>query len=181
MDKFTEKLPQYLEDGLTETETIELEAHLADCAVCQAEFDALTRFDRLLASAPPVSPSADFVTTFETRLEHRLNRRRTIAGVLVIGTLLAGITGVLTLGVGNTVWQWLGNAQFWAAVVESLGGLATIGAFAGRVLTTLGHAGLEMVQSPVFAGYLLLSLGIVWLWVQLIRRMRVAQQTVSIN
>ena len=184
MDKFTEKLPQYLEDGLTEAETIELEAHLADCAVCQAEFDALTRFDRLLASAPMAAPAPNFVAVFETKLERRLNRRRTLLGVLVIGSLLTAFSAVLAWGVfvsGAELWQWLSAGSLWRVGFDIFNGLVVVGITIGKIAAITFDALAKLMRHPALWGYVSVGVGLVWLWVQLFRWTNFARQPVAVR
>ncbi len=184
MDKFIAKLPQYLEDGLSESESIELETHLADCAVCQAEFDALTRFDRLLTSAPPVAPPANFVHNVEVRLEQRLHRRRTIIGTLVIGSLLMVISAIVVSGIfgsGSVLWQVLGNGETWTALVDVLSGISIIGSVALKIGLTIIRVVEDLVRHPIFWGYMMFAVGALWLWVQLLRRAQPAHQPVYVS
>ena len=184
MDKFTEKLPQYLEDALTETEVLELETHLAECAVCQAEFDALTRFDRLLASAPMASPSPAFMPVFEAKLERRLHRRRTLAGILLLGVLLSAFVGVLVwyvIGSGAAWWQWVDIGSLWKAWFAVLNSLVAVGITAGTIATVLFDALVKLMHHPAVWGYVSVGVGLVWLWVQLFRRVELARQPVEIG
>ncbi len=172
MDKFTEKLPQYLEDELTPAETVELESHLAECAVCQAEFDALTHFDHLLASAPMAAPSSAFVATFETKLERRLHRRRTVTGVLLMGVLLTTFTGMLmwnAFGLSAELWQWIKSGSLWKVWFDVLNSLVFVGITVGKIAAVMFDALIKLMQHPALWGYVSVGVGLVWLWVQLLR------------
>jgi len=184
MDKFTAKLAQYLEDGLTEIETITLEAHLVDCPICQTEFDALTQFDHLLSSTPMIVPSPNFVSMFETKLERRLNRRRTLTEVLVLGTLLAALMGVLAwnlVGSEMVAWQWISNGGLWNVATDVLSGILLIGVTLGKIAVVMFDALTKLVQHPVLWGYTLVGVGLVWLWVQLFRWTNVVRLPVLVN
>lgn len=184
MDKFIAKLPQYLEDGLSESESIELETHLANCSACQAEFDALTCFDHLLASAPVVAPPTNFVHSVEVRLERRLHRRRTLTGALVISSLLMGISVIVLSGVfgsGSVLWQILGNGKTWTALVDVLGGIAVLGSVAFNIGQTVVRIIVDLVRYPAFWGYMMFAIGTLWLWVQLLRRTQMARQPVYVS
>lgn len=184
MDKFTAKLPQYLEDGLTETETIELESHLADCPVCQTEFDALTRFDHLFSSAPMIAPSQNFVPTFEARLERRLNRRRTLAGLLVFGILLTAFIGVSAwelFNSGELIGQWLSFSSLWSVSADVLSGVLAVGLTIGKIATVIFEALVKLMRHPALWGYVSVGVGLVWLWVQLFRRVELTRQSILVN
>lgn len=184
MDKFTEKLPQYLEDGLTEIETIELERHLAECAVCQAEFDALTRFDRLLEAAPMAAPPPNFVPMVEAKLARRLHRRRTMLGMLVIGSVLAVIAAILTWGVlasGAELWQWAATDDFGRVWFDVLNSIIAVGAVIGKIAAVLFDALVKLMRHPALWGYVSVGVGLVWLWVQLFRWTNFAHQPVEIS
>lgn len=184
MDKFTAKLPQYLEDGLTEIESIELENHLADCAVCQAEFDALTRFDQLLAVAPMVTPSPAFVTTVSAKLERRLHRRRTVMGISVITVLLILFSGAFLwnfVDSGVTIWQWLNDGVLWQVSLDVWRGLVIGGATVLKIVLVIFTAFTKLLHHPALWGYVSVSVGIVWLWVQMLRRLELTRQHISIQ
>lgn len=184
MDKFTAKLAQYLEDGLTETETIELEMHLADCPVCQTEFDALTRFDQLRASAPMIAPSPNFTATFEAKLDRRLHRQRTLMGVLVFGTLFVAIIGTLSwnlLGSGTVAWQWIGDGGLWKFGTDILNGMLVGGVTIGKIGVLMFDALIKLAQHPALWGYTSVGIGLVWLWVQLVRWTTMTRQPALVN
>ena len=184
MDKFTEKLPKYLEDALTESEVIELETHLVDCPICQAEFDALTRFDQLLAKAPMIAPSSNFVPAFEARLERRLNRRLTLTGLLVFGILLTAFIGVSAWNLFNSgalMGQWIGFSSLWNVSADILSGALAVGVTIGKIAAVIFEALAKLLRHPALWGYVSVSVGLVWLWVQLFRRVELTRQTVFVN
>jgi len=152
--------------------------------VCQAEFDALTYFDHLLVSAPMIDPSPRFVPVFEAKLERRLNRRRTLMGVLVLGTLLTAFLGTLmwgVLGSGAGAWQWASDGSLWKVGFDVLNSIVILGTTIGKIAIIMFNALAKLMRHPALWGSVLVGVGLVWLWVQLFRWTNIARQPVLIN
>ncbi len=182
MDKYTAKIAMYLEDALPKAEMTELENHLAHCSICRAEHETLTQLDQLFIQAPMIAPPSDFVAKFETRLERRVHRRRTVIGVSVIGIILMLATGLLVwtlIGSGAAAWELLSKGGVLGNLLEFVGALAVgISAFI-KIVTLMGRALMQTARYPAFWGYMMLATGIVTFWAQLLRRFHFEQQPVS--
>ncbi len=88
-----------LDGELSPDEAREWEAHLAVCARCRREWEALRLVDDLLREPPPLPPlPADFTQRTLRRLEQRRQWRRllTLVGGLIVVGLIAGVA-VLSL------------------------------------------------------------------------------------
>ncbi|RMF27881.1 MAG: zf-HC2 domain-containing protein [Chloroflexi bacterium] len=72
-----------LDGTLGPSDVKRLEAHLARCPVCQAEWTALQTVESWLSYAPLVSPAPGFADRVATRLA-RQNARRRLGGGLVV-------------------------------------------------------------------------------------------------
>ncbi|HEY84152.1 MAG TPA: hypothetical protein G4N96_03430 [Chloroflexi bacterium] len=181
MDKYTEKIALYMEDMLAGKERIELEAHLAVCPVCQAEHAALKQIDQLLVNTPMAAPGPDFVAQVEMRLERRVNRRKTMAGMAIIGVVLllgASFLAWSAASSGMTTLAWLSNANWLSASIDGLTALLVAGGVFFKMTTLVVSAMLQVVRHPAFWGYIALAVGVISLWTQLLRRATFAQQTI---
>lgn len=181
MDKFTEMIALYLEDALPDDDALALEDHLADCETCLAEFEALTRLDHLLVSAPMVEPPANFAANFDARLNRHLNRRRTLIGVAVIGVFTTALMGV---GLWTVAASGLSFLNIFSGV-DALAGVIRIIEITLSALTPFFkvaglsmRAMLQVVRHPAFWGYVSLGVGVISFWAQMLRRMRPAAQPV---
>ena len=175
MDEYTDKIILYLDGELTPAEVTDLELHMASCPACEAEFEALTKLDRLFAAAPMVAPPPDFVATFEVKLEQRLNRRKTLAGATLIGLLLTVLLGVgMWYGVTQKV-NLLDLSQIFH-LIGFLSPLAEVDGIIIKVLWLTANGLLALTRHPVFWGYVTVSVGIVSLWMQILRRVNLSQQ-----
>ena len=181
MDKYTDKIALYMEDMLPNKERLELEAHLANCPACQAEHAALQQVDRLLRAAPMAAPSADFAARVEMRLNHHLNRRKTIAQAAIAGAivlLFAGLLVWLTTSFGITMPVWPGNASWLSVLTDGLTALLAAGDVFLKMTALVLGAMLQALRHPAFWGYIALAVGVISLWTQLLRRITFAQQTI---
>jgi hypothetical protein len=92
-----DQLDDYLAGWLSDTETSNFEAHLADCSVCRRQLDQQRRIDGLLAQAPgrlePVPHG--LVDRIELHIQ-RSNRRRMVR---TTWGLSAAVAMVLLVGV----------------------------------------------------------------------------------
>lgn len=175
MDEYTDKIILYLDGELSPAEATDLEIHMASCSACEAEFEALAKLDRLFAAAPMVVPPPNFVSTFEVKLEQRLNRRKTLVGATVIGLLLTALLGVgLWYGVTQKV-NLLDLGQLFH-LLSFLSPLVEVAATVLKVLSLTAGGLLALTRHPVFWGYVTVSVGIVSLWMQILRRVNLAQQ-----
>jgi predicted anti-sigma-YlaC factor YlaD len=85
----SEMMSLRLDGRLGNTEAALLDAHLAECAACQAEWQSLQALDSLLASAVTIEAPVRVRVQVMTRLERRDKARRAIIGgtALSLGTV----------------------------------------------------------------------------------------------
>jgi len=183
MDKYTEKIALYMEDMLTDRERTELEIHLTSCSTCQAEHIALKQIDQLLMSIPMAAPAVNFVAQVGIRLDRRINRRRTMTGMAIIGAILLMAAGLLVWSVANsglTTLSFLSNFNLLGDTVGLLGAvLAGLGTLFKVGLLVI-QAMAQVVRHPAFWGYVALTVGVISLWAQLLRRINLAQRPVGV-
>ncbi len=68
-------------DGLVEQQQREqLQAHLASCESCRAEWEAMQRVSSVLEAASEVAPPLDFAAKVASRLQQREARQRRVRG-----------------------------------------------------------------------------------------------------
>lgn len=101
-------------DGLLDAhEQRDLQQHLAGCAACMAEYEAMQQVSAWLGEAPMVGPPLGFATRVERRLDERARKQRRLFGGLAVVTSslsLAGITvaAVALIVLGLLAWQGFG-------------------------------------------------------------------------
>lgn len=111
-DHVTEWLGAYHDGELSEARVRLVEAHLAECAACQAELDELQALSALLQATPPegdLLPAERFVANLTLSLPHRSAsshpyRAREIGWWLIpVGLLGAGLFINITLSLSTVV------------------------------------------------------------------------------
>ncbi len=151
-----------LDGEVSELQQNELQAHLRACPECSREWQALLAIDTLFRMTPALSPAAGFVQHTIALLPDR--RVRIWAMGTIYGLLLLG--GLIPLALLGYV-----TAQFLPvlrqpAVVESVAKslqttYQTAGTVMGALVSGLGEA---MIQQPALVGWLLVVMGIIFLW-----------------
>jgi anti-sigma factor RsiW len=81
----------YLDGELSPEEALEVEHHLSDCRACRQELDTYRGLRRLLKSARPSAPEAEWTLLQVTRTARLRQRRRTfaVAGAMAAAALVA--------------------------------------------------------------------------------------------
>ena len=146
--------------------------------VDQAELAIMKNIDHILLNAPMVSPSTDFVTRFEMRLERRVNRRKTWVGVSIISLILSLSTLLLIWSLadsGQLLLNTMANTEILNGLVDGLVNLlqsSVAGLVAlARVLGLLTDATFQFMRHPAFWGSIAVASGMVLLWAQILRRL----------
>ena len=153
------------QDGiLNSTQSHLLHTHLATCAPCRTQWEAMATVSRMLHAAPIVSPEPGFVARFEARLAYRKEQRRQgmvwlLLGIGVIAlTILAlpSLIRVLSLTsrmvLPYDVIVYLQRLFDWAYIVFSAL-MDAAGVLMRHFVTT--PAGLACIGSVVAAGLLM--------------------------
>lgn len=178
-DRVREWMMQELDGDLGSAQRVELEAHLAGCASCQAEWGRLQELERLLKGAPAVRPSAGFVGRVLARVDRRRQFRQVALGGLA---LAAGAAAVTFLSIAPAVWTlpsmsgdlltlWRGESL---AVTRLMGAVATL--LDSLRLTT---GALVLPAAPLLLCGVVLALTMALLWLRLIQRLQPAWATVA--
>ncbi len=109
MDKHeTERMMRALDEGLPPDEIPGLQAHLALCAECRAEWERLQRLERLLRAAPMARPPDGLAGRVVLRLDRRYSRRQRALGGLLFGLGMAAAALLALLPFAGSVWNLAG-------------------------------------------------------------------------
>lgn len=149
----------------------DLEVHLRACPKCNREWQALMAVDRLFRSTPALSPAADFAQRTVAMLPSRRARLwaiSTIYGLILLSGLIplmiiAAVIGRLIPVLSQpalvqSVWQ---SLQTTAEVTQTI------------LFALLNSAGEAVLQQPTIIGWLLVMVGIVFLWGGVYRQLSV--------
>jgi anti-sigma factor RsiW len=110
-----------------------LQRHLADCPVCQAEWQAMQRISTLLGESSMVGPPLGFAIRVERRLGERARKERRVFGgmaVLTSSLSLAGITVAAMMVIVMAVVAWYSYGSL-AAVQQGSGALSQVASGVG--------------------------------------------------
>jgi len=75
-------------------------------------------------------------------------------------------------------WHWIGDGSLWHVTGDMLDGVVVVGVTVGKIGTVMFVALEKLMQHPALWGYVSVSVGLVWLWVQLFRWTELARQPV---
>lgn len=172
-----ELIPAYLDGEVAGEEKERLEEHLAVCAQCRDELNALEEIDSLLSEAPLLSPQPGFTARVMSKVAQREAQRRLtrVAPALVAVSLM--LTSLALLSV-------LGLLTPWWSVVAAPATLMELGELAFelwlgfvQMSTTLVRAcsfllGMTLGALPpgLLLPYSLLMLGLTMIWARLVIR-----------
>jgi anti-sigma factor RsiW len=113
-----------------------LQKHVAICATCQAEWQAMQQVSTLFQQSEMIGPPLGFAIRVDRRLaEKEKTRRRTFGGLALLTSSLslAGVTvaAVMMIAAGLLVWNWLGAGpslqQGAGAVSQVASGMGLVG------------------------------------------------------
>lgn len=148
-----------------------LDAHLATCGTCQAEWEAMQAISVMLSRSAMIGPPLGFAVRVERRLGERARKRRQLFGsvaVLTSSLSLATLTVVaVAILIGAVLaWQWLGPLPAVQQGTEVASKLASGAGLLGKG-ATLFLGDLLLQYGPPLA--LALALGLVllaglWIW-----------------
>ena len=177
----TELMSLRLDTMLEEDERLELDAHLADCALCQETWAAMRQVSMLFASAPMVAPMPGFASRVSERIARRQSRKQLVAGYVVLaGGLLLLLALPLTYLAGPISTVGRAVAQQPEMVSDGLGLLARLGNIAGSLLEAcwlLARAVFGVMPMTFLAPCVLLAGALVVYWTRLISGRGVSYRT----
>ena len=168
-------------DGLLdEDQERALQAHLATCAACRAEWEALQFVSRLLDGQSVIPAPTGFVARVERRLAaERAARRRGVVGAAALAWGALGLAALILSSLAGLIvefWPLLSQPSVW----ESLGGwltrIADVCLAVGGAIALLLSSLFDAIGGPVVLLYMLVVLLLSTLWSRLVlRRLRAYQ------
>jgi anti-sigma factor RsiW len=183
-DTCQEQMSLWIDDQLTPNEIREIEAHAAACPSCRASLDTLRRLDRLLTSAPMVSPLPGFSDRFQAKLVTRRRRRRTWAGLLtlMLATLALSLGAALLLMLsGLTLWGSLPVGELLPQATSLLLNLGKVAAASLKLTWLILGALARGLRHPVFIVYVAATAILIAVWTEIVLSRTLARHPVSTN
>ncbi len=163
----------WLDGRLVPAEIEQVEGHVATCPTCRIALDALRHVDRLLSSAPPVLPAPGFTLRFQARLAARQRRRRTWAGILILGMATLGIllvTGTLLALYGLEWWKFLTASGWLAQGTELLLSLGRVWLAVLNLARLVAGGLIRCLEHPAVIAYALVTAALTLTWTYIVRR-----------
>lgn len=165
---------------LDQEQELTLQAHLATCAVCRAEWEVLQFVSHLLDEQPMAPAPPGFVARVERRLvtERAAKQRGIIGGAaLALGALSLVTLGSSSLaGLVFQLWPLLQQPSLWNGLKGWLTQLADVGLAIGHAIALLLSSLFDVVGGPILLVYMLVLLLLTTLWSRLVlRRVRAYQ------
>lgn len=167
-----EWMMQALDAELDPGHQAEMEAHLAQCGSCQAEWARLQALEQLLGGAPTLQPSAGFAGRVMAGLDRRRRAQRIALGGFAL-TLGAVAAAILTLG--PTFLAMPSMTERLLSFSETTGLLVTgLANTVGTILNSLWltFQALARPTLPMALGGLLLVVAANLMWLGLMRQLR---------
>ncbi|MBX3050945.1 MAG: zf-HC2 domain-containing protein [Caldilineaceae bacterium] len=160
-----------LDNLLDGREQAQLDAHLADCNRCRAQWSLWKSLDGALHAAPMTAPSPAFVQRVGHRLAAQDRRRQMRVGIL-LGALtivmwLIGVTGI-ALVIGALIYNqvgWFTESLHWLAYMWTA--VTVVGS---SLLALLGGVAGEPSAIGLLGGYVILAGGVLAMWSRYLRR-----------
>jgi len=170
-DEYAMLMSLALDNLLESAEQAQLDAHLADCNRCRAQWNLWQSLDAALHAAPLTAPSPAFVQNFSQRLTAQDRRRQIRMGVL-LGALtlvmwLIGVAGV-ALVIGALIYNqvgWFTETLHWLAYIWT-----AISVVSSSLLALLGGVTEELSAMGLLTGYVVLAGGVLAMWSRYLRR-----------
>jgi predicted anti-sigma-YlaC factor YlaD len=162
-------------DGLLdEDQERALQAHLAMCAACRAEWEALQFVSCLLNEQPTVPAPTGFVARFEGRLAaERAARRRGVLGAAALALGAFGLTALALSSLAGLIvglWPLLLQPSLWESIGRWLAQLAEVCLAVGGAVALLLNSLFDAMGGPIVLVYMLGVLLLSILWSRLVLR-----------
>lgn len=174
-DTFTEMIFLWLENELSDPEITKLQTHLSACPTCQHTYQTMQHVETLLHGGSKVlaAPVPGFTARFETRLaQHQARQGGHVwlgFGVLLLGTLFLFVVGGIVVSAfissGVTL---VGVGLLYNGLVDFIESTNTLGVWFNLAGLFIKASFITMSQ-PLFWGYALVAITMVWLWLRLLK------------
>ena len=151
-----------LDGELASNRKQDLEAHLRACPECTREWQALVAIDRLFRHTPALSPAVGFAQRTIARLPNRRVRVWAISAIYGLVLLSGLIPVLLTILAVTRLGPVLSQPALVQSVIQSIQTTMQVG---GTIISALLNGAGEMIlQQPTLIGWLMVMIGIVFLW-----------------
>lgn len=173
-DAFSEKISLWVDNELNPVEIADVEAHLATCRNCQQLYGQIRQMDQLfqMAAMEMVAPAAGFTQRFEAQLayHHPVKRWQLLLalGSLAMGVLLFwGVVAVSGLTLLDSTFAVNAGILYEGVIslIDSADNLRVL----LNLITLFLKACLITMQQPIFWGLALLTIGLSWLWLRVMK------------
>lgn len=173
-DAFSEKISLWVDNELNPAEIADVEAHLATCRNCQQLYGQIRQMDQLfqMAAMEMVAPAAGFTQRFEAQLayHHPVKRWQLLLalGSLAMGVLLFwGVVAVSGLTLLDSTFAVNAGILYEGVIslIDSADNLRVL----LNLITLFLKACLITMQQPIFWGLALLTIGLSWLWLRVMK------------
>lgn len=164
-DEIYTLMMEALDGELGENEQSEMLTHLHECPTCAREWETIQAIHQLFLQSPVLSPAADFTQRTLALLpntRYRIYAMSAIYGfLLLVGLIPLAIIIWFALQIGPA----LSQPAFVRVLLQSGGQLLDVmGAVAQAGWQGVGTLGELLGQQPSILGWLLVLVGIVFLW-----------------
>jgi predicted anti-sigma-YlaC factor YlaD len=183
-DTFSEKLSLWLDNELDPAETADLEMHLADCTGCQQLYEQMRQVDQFFQAAAMemITPAVGF----SQRVDARLAYHRPVKPwqmLLAMGSLALGPLLVLGLVVVSG-WAFLDTSLVTSGGLLYQGVISLIDSVDNvrvlvNLITLFVKACLITMQQPIFWSLVLLTIGLSWLWLRVMKALSRREHVVT--
>lgn len=173
-DTFSEKLSLWLDNELNPAEVADLETHLARCTGCQQLYEQMRQVDHLFQTAAMemITPAVGFSQRVEARLVYHRPaspwQMLLAMGSLALGTLLfLGV--VVASGLTSLDFSFAtSGALLYQGVISLIDSVDNV-RVGLNLITLFVKACVITMQQPIFWALALLTLGLSWLWLRVMK------------
>jgi predicted anti-sigma-YlaC factor YlaD len=173
-DTFSEKISLWVDNELNPAEIADLEAHLVTCDACQQLYGQMRQVDQLfqMAAMEMVVPAAGFTQRFEAQLayHHPVKPWQLLLalGSLAMGVLLFwGVTVISGLTLLDSTFA-VNAGLLYEGVISLIDSADNLRVLV-NLMTLFLKACLITMQQPIFWGLVLLTIGLSWLWLRVMK------------
>lgn len=164
-DKIYDLMMGALDGELQDYQLQEMEAHLQHCPSCAMEWQTIQAIHHLFQQAPILSPAADFTQRTLARLPNTRLRTYTLGAVYAFLLLIGFLPLAVVVWFGFQFAPALGQPVFVQGVVRAGGQLLSVfETILQAIWQGLGTFGQFVGQQPAVIGWMLVMLGVVFLW-----------------
>jgi len=166
-----------LDGDLVDSESREMEAHLATCYSCAREWQAIQTIHQLFLQSPALSPAADFTQRTLASLPNN-SYRIWLIGAIYGFLLMSGVLPLVFVGwLVTMLAPALNEPAFGRGLVQAGGQvLALVAAVLGAFWQGLVGIVQLLAEQPAYLGWFFVMVGVVFLWGGVYRQLTTGAQ-----